>query len=1100
MYNFGEIDLTRDASKIKIFLAKPNSTIIAKLTEAYDVNNKLSLGSINSLSFKVPYEVDIRHNIKPNQHVNMLKFRYLLKVVLNDNVEWYMITDIEDIADDNGDSKEVKAMSLGYELKDKLIRNYSTEESGPKTCTEVLTDALSQTLWTVDYVDASFDAVMRSFSVTSKTALDFVNEIAETFKGVIQWDTENRTISIYKEENIGTNKGLVFSYDKYIKSINKDTVTDEMTTRLKVYGKDDLSINRLNPTGTNYLEDFSYFLYPFERDGSNNVLNHSDYMSDELCNAILDYNELLETKQGDFAGLVTQKETKQTEYDAQEIVVSTKEIEKKAIEDIVDVQQSYGTYNSVSLTHTASTTSNITLSGGVGGRKHVVMMKVDNVSGLTINYAGTPKTLSSGVWAVVAKENIVSNTQKTITISGATTTSVKIISCEISSTEYSTSGNESTLINKYNLDNKQTQLNTEQATLNTIQSQMDAIDDQIETLRDEIKVENNFTVGQLEERNMFIIEKEWIDQNYTDDQSLYDDAVKKFEKLREPQTIINIDVVNFLEVIECQRDWNKLNLGDIVTIKYDKFNVNVRAKIIEIDFNHESGEIELTIANVKDIKNDKERFLDLLYKSISTSTTVDMNRLKWDKTIVDLGVVGQIIDNAWDATKREINAGVSESVNIGPRGITVFDPNDPNRFIRLTHSAIGLSVDGGNTYSAALNPDGILGEMVIGKLILGNKLTIGDSQGIFNAIGPKLSIIDRNDNDVMKFGLYEGTTPETEKFGVVLQKYNTSNVATHKVIMDRDDGFKIQKKVGASWEDVVWLNESGQLNLKDIIAVGTISTPQLTVANIDVNDLIYDAVEGLRAQTTWIKDGMIEANTISASKIKTSELIVGTNIAMGPSATISWGNVTSKPSFVSMSDINWDNVKSTVITAGGITTPYLAATAIDGMTITGATVRTAASGSRVLMDSSGLKLYDSGGAVVVNLNTSTGSATFKGDISSGSTITGSAINGSTISGTDISGGTVTGSTVRTASSGARIELLSGFADIKAYNPDGTVVFRGYDTGDGSYQIWNPYYDTGLGGLNIGSETQGKVIGRGTWQFYGSVTFSGTVNGVTAKFG
>lgn len=49
------------------------------------------------------------------------------------------------------------------------------------------------------------------------------------------------------------------------------------------------------------------------------------------------------------------------------------------------------------------------------------------------------------------------------------------------------------------------------------------------------------------------------------------------------------------------------------------------------------------------------------------------------------------------------------------------------------------------------------------------------------------------------------------------------------------------------------------------------------------------------------------------------------------------------------------------LAAGAVTAGHLTATAIDGKTITGATVQTAASGARVVMDSTGLRAYSSTG-------------------------------------------------------------------------------------------------------------------------------------------
>ncbi len=71
--------------------------------------------------------------------------------------------------------------------------------------------------------------------------------------------------------------------------------------------------------------------------------------------------------------------------------------------------------------------------------------------------------------------------------------------------------------------------------------------------------------------------------------------------------------------------------------------------------------------------------------------------------------------------------------------------------------------------------------------------------------------------------------------------------------------------------------------------------------------------------------------------------------------------------------------------------------AMDGKIITGATIQTAASGARVVLDAGGLKAYNSGGTNTLTISSSTG----------------------TLSAT---GGTITGATIQTAASGARVVL------------------------------------------------------------------------------
>ncbi|WP_091226845.1 hypothetical protein [Fontibacillus panacisegetis] len=61
---------------------------------------------------------------------------------------------------------------------------------------------------------------------------------------------------------------------------------------------------------------------------------------------------------------------------------------------------------------------------------------------------------------------------------------------------------------------------------------------------------------------------------------------------------------------------------------------------------------------------DEDRFLQNLYKSVHSSNVVDMSRTKWDDATTTANEVASVIDNTWNAVKRDIVAGVNESVEI----------------------------------------------------------------------------------------------------------------------------------------------------------------------------------------------------------------------------------------------------------------------------------------------------------------------------------------------------------------------------------------------------------------------------------------------------
>jgi hypothetical protein len=65
------------------------------------------------------------------------------------------------------------------------------------------------------------------------------------------------------------------------------------------------------------------------------------------------------------------------------------------------------------------------------------------------------------------------------------------------------------------------------------------------------------------------------------------------------------------------------------------------------------------------------------------------------------------------------------------------------------------------------------------------------------------------------------------------------------------------------------------------------------------------------------------------------------------------------------------SITADLLAASAVTAGKIAATAIDGKVITGATIRTAASGQRVVLDTTGLKTYDTANNVVTEASTAT---------------------------------------------------------------------------------------------------------------------------------
>jgi len=921
----GEIDYSLKPQELELFLAKPDRTIIAKLTEAFEKKQSFKLGGLNEITFSLPLVIDVNHELVRNKHVDTAKVRYLVKAKLGDITEWYRI---EKINDDGAETeKKIYTLySLGIELSDKQIRGYSETSINAE---EALLDALSGTIWNTGYIDSDFLVKYRTFEIPQKSALDFVNQIAETFNALPIYDTTNRTVSLYNPANIGHDKGLKVSYGRYLKSINKEEDATQVVTRLKVYGADGMSIQRVNATGTTYIEDFSYFMYPFERDELGNVVKSSDYMSDGLCAAILDYNVLLTTKQTEFATLLSQKNTLQGTLTTKQNELATLQTELAIILDALDVAQSTG--------------------------------------------------------------------QPTATIIA-------------------------------NRDAKLGQISTKQVEITTVQSSIATVDSNITTLRNTIALENNFTAPQITELNQFIVEREWADENYIDDQELYEAAREQLNELNVPQSTIRIDIVNFKEIVTEQHNWDKLNLGDWIYIYHERFNINVKARILEMNFEYDAANVDLLISNVVSATDDADiKLKNLLQQGASTSTTVNMNKFKWDgieKTSNDVDV---LLNSVWDAAARAISSGVNNSVDIGRRGITITDSADPLKGIRMVNGAIGISVDGFNTFATAMTGTGVIADRLLGRILISNNLYMENDSGKFSFTNDGATLTDAS------LTINHSTLPS-------------------RILMNATDGIKIQKDVTGTWTDRFSIDVDGDILFAGKLqgATGVFSGD---VAIGTGNSIFKASSSGIQLGHATFTSAPFRVD-MDGKLVATGAEISG-KITLGAGSSVSWGYVTDAPSIP--------------VLPGYIQSTYIDATTIESPTVKGGTIR--------IGNQSGNDTFIAGSSGIQLGHATFGSAPFRVDMNGALTATSATITGN-INSSTFTGGTVTGSTVRTAASGTRVELTSGLADVRMFH-NTNEIFRIEDAVAGGVNLYSPSGNA----IYI----SGTIYAVGNWDFSGAST-------------
>ncbi|MCY7479806.1 phage tail protein [Bacillus safensis] len=332
--NLGEF--TFKPGKLKLELCRTNKKKIANIVDFSNASANLNHAAINDLTFNIPLKTRYGDEIKPNHVAQLIREWYLIKATFLNRTEYYVIDSITDSTTQEKSEIQVNCQLTPYMLNKPKIRQY---EGISKNLQEIGEVCLKGTGWTVGEIESTLNEKRRSFSIGSITSrFDFLRNICETFDAVPVYDTINDRVSFFERNNISKFKGVKISSHNFMIDMTDTRSMDEVVTRLHVTGKDGIVINSINPTGQGYLDDFSFFLSPFQRDDNRNILKRSAYMSNELCHALLDYNELVDKESKKFKTMLDDKKKIEAKKTAQENELFVlKNIELQQILDRIEV-------------------------------------------------------------------------------------------------------------------------------------------------------------------------------------------------------------------------------------------------------------------------------------------------------------------------------------------------------------------------------------------------------------------------------------------------------------------------------------------------------------------------------------------------------------------------------------------------------------------------------------------------------------------------------------------------------------------------------------------------------------------------------------------
>ncbi len=333
-----------------MFLCNPDRRLICALT-AENRHLLLRFNDLSELSFTVPELGGAEDNYA------LIESKRLLFV---EKIGWFQIENVEEKIIGDQHTKEVKAYSHQYSLKnrgfvseervymfynpyDPLDEKYdsSNKAAMPSVIGQLYQQAgvrvaLSATDiepsedkgdWTIIYIDpilkfkaysygsmyesvGTADNICRSFEADEDlNGYDFIiNKVESAFEVIFEFDFLHHTIKVKTLDAITIPTDIYLSFDNIVNSLNIKENAEDIVTVMSCNGGD-LDIRTINPMGTNYIVDFNYY----KKEKSDDGKIEYPWMSKELIDTLNEWEIEFEKYQDQYASIVLELQSKYTD-------------------------------------------------------------------------------------------------------------------------------------------------------------------------------------------------------------------------------------------------------------------------------------------------------------------------------------------------------------------------------------------------------------------------------------------------------------------------------------------------------------------------------------------------------------------------------------------------------------------------------------------------------------------------------------------------------------------------------------------------------------------------------------------------------------------
>ena len=854
-------DYYHNLERVELYLCNPDGRELFPLP-GKSRNLTLRFNDLSELTF----EVDSKITLSDNTVVDLEAYDYIQtkRLVFATNIGWFQISGVDE--HDNGvvKYKTVKAESYQSVLKNKGFvseeRVYcfynpndphddrydsAKEDSIPSVLGQWskqlgIKQALGQGLgepdtpyddWTVTYIHSSLiyagsGSKCRTFKESVTYGYDWmVNDVEEAFEVVVLFDFMYKTIHVMTPNEVAQRVNVIYTFNNFMKSVDINEASEDIVTVLNCNG-DNCDITAVNPTGTNYICDFSYFM---------DKVNYR-WMSSALIAKLEAWKAACDAEKDTYTNYVTQLRSlwlqkTQCTTSLQEMSLSLQDLKNAQNKRSVVGSGTPGALCGIVAAENVQSGKKSIKSGTAYYSTAFTGSKTITAYQYSPTYdAASKKWVFSGASKSGTADSIVADNLSDSNTSGVSywyfsdvrngssyckLQSAVTVNKDSATSTYYCGGFERYIAYSYPIveegtgvttytDSVQKWINLReilvsslnatdaslQASINSVSASLDAISSRLNILSyfagtPELLRELNcyWIEGDYTNDNIAVLEETTPEEEIDLSNELLDAGYIELGKVCQPRFSFSLDSVDATKQYEFRDQMRLLELGKIITIEKEE-GLWYYPALLEISMSLDnSEEFSMTFANAMRLDDWGYTYADLISDASSTSRKVSAN---WQDILAyakERETVTSLIRDPLDMTLR---AGFANMVNqeftvdkngiLGRKKVSETSDEFEDEQVRLINNLLIFTDDNWETAKTALgkiyytdddgtqvSSYGLIAETIIGSLIIGEKLKIKNASNSVEIGANGITIKKSSDGSTVFYARPDGSLELTGK-------------------------------------------------------------------------------------------------------------------------------------------------------------------------------------------------------------------------------------------------------------------------------------------------------------------------------------------------